>query len=236
MAAVGCGDDELPCHELGYPYYCESALGLALRTTQSLTPSTEEVHSYYRRLQPVYAREPILALVEVDNNYFYLAPTFGVWSAYPPLVSAWSAGERHSDDPLVDAILADAPSELTISVIAGENDPPGYTFFWLETHSGALPISWRVMTDRLATIPETMPGGMETPGNGMDVLYSHVGDDDVFDFNLGWGDCEVACINVHRWTATVHANGAVDVDDLGGAAIEQWQYDMASQLPPLPDP
>jgi hypothetical protein len=236
IASAGCGDNELPCYGLGAPYYCEVPRELALRTTQALTPSDDEVRGYFRLLRPIYAQMPILALVKADYHYSYLQGTFGFATGYPQLIESWRDGDWASSDPVRNPILFDAPASLTVTEMPSASLPPGHTFFHVEAW-GYERMSWRVLEARIANIPDTTPEGEFMDDPGMDITHLVNGTDDQFFFELGWGDCQNGCVFVHRWLATVHADDTVAIEDRGGASldVDPFWYEMAAALPPLPD-
>lgn len=230
---VGDAASELPCFGLGVPYYCFGSLELAARDTTTLTVSTEDVLAYYRLLRPIYVQEPMLGYVRPHAGYSPSGSRFTVTSAHQPLIDAWTVGARESSDPAVTAVLADADPSLTVGPF--EDDPkPGYVTFALDANSYHW-ISWRVVLERVAPIPDTIANGTSEPPNGMDIVHSTDGDEHVFDIDFGWGDCELGCVFTHHWIARVHQDFSASLVDLGGDDVTAFREAAATELPPLPE-
>lgn len=224
----------LPCYGLGWPQYCQAPLALAVRSTEHLAPSREEVRDYYRRLRPAYAEMPVLAFAEPSPGWSPAGAELSVTSAYQPLIDAWSEGDFVSDDPAVASILVDAPLSLSIEGNPSES-MPGYWVFVLRA-ADFEHLSWQVLQSRVSAVPDTQLDGMAVSDNGMDVVHTPEAGRDVFQFSLGWADCPLGCIFQHRWRAIVTNSGAVTIEDLGGDDLSLSGYpEKVTMLPPLPE-
>lgn len=233
LVATICACDDsaanVECRGLGYPYYCQAPLGLALRTTTHLSPTDDEVLSYYRKLRPVYEQEPVLRLVTADNHYSYFFNSLEIATSDAMLIADLRALDP--EGPASGPLLADAPLSLEIVELGPDPSFPDLVVFEL-TVDFSDSLSWRVLRDRVALIEDTHLLGEELPSQGMDIIHYTDGQVDVFDMSLGWGDCNLGCINIHRWRVR-NDMGVLTIEDLGGANVES---EMAADALALPSP
>lgn len=76
-------------------------------------------------------------------------------------------------------------------------------------------------------------GHYESP-TAPDLILEWDGDDALFTFLVGWGDCIAGCMGMHTWEARVTPEYDVTIEDLGGDPVPDWFQEIADETPPPP--
>jgi hypothetical protein len=227
---AGCGDNEpvCPIDALGARDYCPPAAVLALRETEHLVVQQDEVSYFYELQRPAYVALPILRMAGANTDSSNKPGSFLIQSDYPPILEAWNSGEIRVGEARVDRWFADAGAYFVERLAI--DAPDGFQMFTVKYERW---VSWRVLEQGLATIPDTRfdPEHYKPPTEP-DVILEWDGDDAIFTFLVGWGDCIVQCFGTHHWQARVTPELEVTIDDLGGDPVPDWFQEIADQRPP----
>lgn len=233
LVVAGCGDDGpvCPVDVPGlHPPYCASAMNLALRNSEHLVLQQDEVNYYYALQKPAYAELTTLRTTSAGNDSENDPDRFLIQSNYPPILEAWNAGEVRVGEDRVDRWFGDAGA-VSVERL-GFDGPDGFQQFYVEYERF---VSWRVLEQGLEEIPDTQFNAWHyLPPRAPDLLLEWDGDDAVFTFLAGWGDCIAGCAGSHTWEARVTPDFEVTIEDLGGDPVPDWFQDNADERPPPP--
>lgn len=218
---LACGDDVsghvCRVEEWGRGYYfpfCRTPIVLALRYSDGLHASQDEIDYIYAALKKAYQLDPLFGGAEANLGIGVAEPDYAdVTSSNPAITAHWSQGEVQTGDAAVDSVFYanGADGVQVTSSLQGE--------YSIQFHE---PLNMRVLAEMTAT---TVPDTTIDTGVAIDLGHSttlqFVDGAVIGTFEFGWGDCLEGCFGTH-WFQVL-------MPDQGDATL---LFDWGAPIPP----
>ncbi len=229
LASCGaCGDEVAPC---GISYEldgsCYAGQLFASRDTPAIVPTQPEVERYADRWNRAVQAEPLL-ISRHPQTYRDDPPSLiDVLTSNSAAIMAWQQQRVVTGDPVFDSIVEQLQPTAIERFNSNPGGPGGVWLFALD-----VPITYSEEHLATALVPTGTTMSDRKVARRDDGRWTWNGDTAQIEFDVGFGDCFVACGTFRHLRAVVPPSGQATVYDLGGDPLPPGVTLSPSTVPP----